>query len=114
MSARRSSGIELRTSSSSSSGSTASSASRASAPRFSARLSTLESWSALLRESLHTLAEVVRRPQEPVGETLHLEAEMKGAIVDVVQHALRHGEGQRRKEEQLVNRALECRVELRV
>ena len=63
--------------------------------RVGAGLAAFELGRAFLAEGLHALAEVVRRPQQAVGEPFDLQSEPERAVVGVVQHALRHRECER-------------------
>ena len=59
-------------------------------------LAALELRRAFLDEGLDALAEVVGRLEHAVGEALELEADVERAVVDVVEHALGHRQGDRR------------------
>src|SRR5436190_12920968 len=68
-------------------------------------------WS-LLAERLDPLAEVVRRAEQPVGEALQLEPDRERRIVDVVEHTLRHPQGERRELVEVADDAVDGGVEL--
>ena len=74
--------------------------------------SPVNSGAALLAERLDALAEVVRLPQQAVGEPLELEPEVERAVVGGVEDALRHRERERRVPGQLLDEAPDGSVEL--
>ena len=69
---------------------------RAAVPRpLAARLRPVELGLALLDERLDALVEVVRLLEQAVGEPFELEPDVQRAVVDGVEHALRHRHRQR-------------------
>src|SRR6266542_2180303 len=66
----------------------------------------------LLAERLDALAEIVRRAEQAVREAFELEAQRERAVVNVVEDALRHPEGERRELRELGDHPFDGLVQL--